>query len=59
MDLIELVAPYFSKGEVDLKNPEKILRIEILGANAGISLHKPLDVIKINQLVEEKEKNQE
>ncbi len=33
--------------EVDLENPDKIVRIEILGNNTGISFLKPDEILKI------------
>ncbi len=33
--------------EVDLKNPEKIVRIDIIGKYAGISVLTPLDIFSI------------
>ena len=40
-EVIREVADLIDWGIVDLKNPDKILRIEILGSWTGISIHSP------------------
>jgi tRNA acetyltransferase TAN1 len=45
-DLIEAAAGDI-KRKVDLKNPDLILQIEVLGALTGISLLKPTEIISI------------
>jgi hypothetical protein len=50
-DIITAVVENLSlPGPVDLTNPEKILRIEILGSDCGVSIHKPNDVISLPKL---------
>ena len=45
-DLIEAAAGDI-KRKVDLKNPDLILQIEVLGALTGISLLKPTDILAV------------
>ena len=45
-DLIEAAAGEI-KRKVDLKNPDLILQIEVLGALTGISLLKPTDILAV------------
>ena len=44
--LIENIAKEINR-KVDLKNPDKILQIEIIGKDVGISVLKPDDIISI------------
>ncbi len=55
-ELIEIIAPHIKNGEVDLENPDKILRIEILGSKTGICLHRPSDEIRIKEIENEIDK---
>jgi tRNA acetyltransferase TAN1 len=43
IEIIEDLAELIDE-EVDLENPDKILRIEILGKNAGISVLTPREI---------------
>lgn len=36
-------------GKVDLRNPEKIIRVEIIGKNAGISMIKPNEIFSVTK----------
>ena len=45
-DLIE-VAAVDIKQKANLKNPDKILLIEVLGASTGVSLLKPSDILAV------------
>ncbi len=40
MDIIMKLTEHINKPNVDLKNPQKIIKIEIIGKNAGVSLLK-------------------
>lgn len=46
LDLIEAVTMNI-KNKVDLKNPDKILLIEVLGGFTGVALVKPTDIISV------------
>lgn len=37
-------------GPVDLTNPQKIIRIEILGSDCGVSIHRPDDLVSLQKL---------
>lgn len=55
MDLIMKLTDNINKPKVDLKNPEQIVKVEILGDNAGISLLMPdelLDTQKVKKGLE-------
>ena len=41
------------KGKVDLKHPEKIIAVEVLGAMAGISLLERDEIIDVNRMRQE------
>lgn len=49
-DIIKQVAMQVTHGTVDLKNPDKIVRIEIVGGQTGISIHHPDQIISIEKL---------
>ncbi len=49
-DIIKQVALRIPHGKVDLNNPYKIVRIEIVGKNTGISIHQPDQIISIEKL---------
>jgi len=49
IEIIKSVAELIDE-KVDLKNPEKILRIDIIGKYAGISVLKPNDIFSTLQL---------
>ncbi|MFW9914908.1 MAG: THUMP domain-containing protein [Candidatus Thorarchaeota archaeon] len=50
-EIITKIADSFSlPGPVSLTNPEKIIRVEILGLDCGVSIHKPQDVISLPKL---------
>jgi len=54
--LIETIAKVFNN-EVDLDNPDRILRIEILGYVSGISFLNPDDIFVINNKYNDFQKN--
>jgi len=49
-DLIIKLTEPVEKKNVDLSNPEKIIWVEIIGNDAGISLLKPDEVLEITKL---------
>ncbi|MFX0114624.1 MAG: THUMP domain-containing protein [Candidatus Hodarchaeota archaeon] len=48
--ITEVVENLSLPGPVNLTNPEKIIRIEILGSDCGVSIHSPNDVISLPKL---------
>jgi len=48
IDIIREIAEDISK-KVDLENPDKILRIDIIGKYAGISLLKPKEIFSVSK----------
>jgi len=52
-EVIEAIAPYI-KNKVNLENPDKILRIEIIGSLTGISVLKPQHILSIVKIRREK-----
>jgi tRNA acetyltransferase TAN1 len=52
MSLIRYVAEAVDR-KVDLKNPDKIVQIEIIGNTAGISVLKPSDILSVQKAREE------
>ncbi|MHA2270246.1 MAG: THUMP domain-containing protein [Candidatus Hodarchaeales archaeon] len=50
-EIITKIADTFSlPGPVSLTDPEKIIRVEVLGSDCGVSIHKPQDVISLPKL---------
>ncbi|WXG41091.1 MAG: THUMP domain-containing protein [Candidatus Freyarchaeum deiterrae] len=49
-EIIEGLAKHISGNKVDLKNPKKILQVEIIGKQAGISLLKPEDIFSVGKV---------
>ena len=49
-ELIEILAEFVDSPKVDLTNPQKIIRIEILGKEAGISLLKPEEIFSASKV---------
>lgn len=49
-EIIEALAKYVSGGKVDLKNPQKIIQIEIIGKQAGISVLDPRDIFSVSKV---------
>jgi tRNA acetyltransferase TAN1 len=47
-EIIKHLAEYIDE-KVDLRNPDKIVRIEIIGNNAGISVLKPYEVFSVSK----------
>jgi tRNA acetyltransferase TAN1 len=45
-EIIEAVAREVNR-KVDLKHPDKVLLIEVLGSKAGVSLLKPSDILSV------------
>lgn len=52
MSLIRYVAEVVDR-KVDLKNPDKIVQIEIIGSTTGVSVLKPSDILSIQKAKEE------
>ncbi|MFW6117101.1 MAG: THUMP domain-containing protein [Thermoproteota archaeon] len=52
-ELIEKLTKYVDKPNVDLENPDKTIRIEIIGGKAGFSLLKPEEHFSVNEIKEE------
>jgi len=52
MSLIRYVAEAVDR-KVDLKNPDKIVQIEIIGGIAGVSVLKPSDILSVQKTKEE------
>ncbi len=48
-EVIREVADLIDWGVVDLENPDKILRIEIVGGWAGISIHSPEEELSVRK----------
>ncbi|RLE48926.1 MAG: hypothetical protein DRJ18_00910 [Candidatus Methanomethylicota archaeon] len=51
-EVIEVAASVIDR-KVDLKNPDKVVQIEILGEVTGISIIKPSDILSIAKIKEE------
>jgi tRNA acetyltransferase TAN1 len=49
-EIIEGLAKHISGGGVDLKNPQKIIQVEIIGKQAGISLLEPSDIFSVSKV---------
>ena len=49
-DLIMKLTEHIDKPKVDLKNPQKIIRVEIIGERAGISLLDAEEVLNIQKM---------
>jgi tRNA(Ser,Leu) C12 N-acetylase TAN1 len=52
-ELIEKLTEYVDKPNVDLENPDKTIRIEIIGGKAAFSLLKPEEHFSVNDVKEE------
>lgn len=52
-DLITELTESIDKPKVDLKNPDKIIKVEIVGEKAGISLLKPDELLDVNKIKKE------
>ncbi|RLE76458.1 MAG: hypothetical protein DRJ56_04100 [Thermoprotei archaeon] len=48
-DVIEAIAPHIDR-KVNLTNPDKIIRVEVLGAVTGLSLLRPEDEVSIAKI---------
>ncbi len=53
MEIIEALAKDINWGKVDLKNPQKVIQIEIIGKQAGISLLEPSDIFSVSKVKSE------
>ena len=53
-DLILKLTEYIDKPRVDLKNPQKIIRVEIIGDKAGISFLDAEEILNIPRMKERK-----
>jgi len=49
-ELIELLAQHVDRPNVDLKNPDKTIRIEIIGGETALSLLKPGEHFSVNEV---------
>ncbi len=49
-ELVIKLTDMVENGEVDLEKPEKIIKVEIIGKHAGISLLDPQDVLVVSQI---------
>ena len=49
-ELINSVVSQTENNNINLENPDKILRIEIIGKITGIALHSPNDEIKFERI---------
>ncbi len=49
-ELILKLTDIIETGEVDLEDPVKIIKVEIIGQHAGISLLKPEEVLMVSRL---------
>jgi len=49
-ELIEKLAQHVNRPKVDLKNPQKTIRIEIIGGEAGLSLLGPKEHLSVNKV---------
>jgi len=49
-ELIEKLAQHVDRPRVDLKNPQKTVRIEIIGSEAGLSLLGPKEYLSVNRV---------
>ena len=48
-EIIEAIAPYVNR-KVNLSNPDKIIRVEVIGAITGLSLLRPEDEVSIAKI---------
>jgi len=49
-ELIEKLAQHVDRPKVDLKNPQKTIRIEIIAREAGLSLLEPKEHLSVNKV---------
>jgi len=49
-ELIEKLAQHVDRPKVDLKSPQKTIRIEIIGGEAGLSLLGPKEHLSVNKV---------
>ncbi|NIP66631.1 hypothetical protein GWN63_00825 [Candidatus Bathyarchaeota archaeon] len=52
-ELIEELTKHVDRPKVDLENPNKTIRIEIIGERAGLSLLKPREHFSVNDVKDE------
>lgn len=52
LEIIEILAENINR-KVDLENPQKIIQIEIIGKQAGISLLEPSDIFSVSKVKSE------
>ena len=52
-EIVEALAKYISGGKVNLKNPQKIIQVEIIGKQAGISLLEPRTIFSVTKVKSE------
>jgi tRNA(Ser,Leu) C12 N-acetylase TAN1 len=52
-ELIEKLTKHVDKPNVDLENPQKTIRVEIIGGKAGLSLLKPQEHFSANDVKNE------
>lgn len=53
IEIIKALAENINGGQVDLKNPKKIIQIEIIGNQAAISLLEPGDIFTVSKVKSE------
>ncbi len=49
-ELVESLAELVDNPNVDLENPDKIIRVEIIGSKAGLSLLEPDEELSVNRI---------
>ena len=52
-ELIEVLTKHVDRPKVDLENPDKTIRIEIIGEEAALSLLKPREHFSVNEVKNE------
>ena len=52
--MIERLAEHVDRHRVDLENPDKTIRIEIIGEEAALSLLRPQEHFSVNAMKSEK-----
>lgn len=49
-EIVEALAQEIDRPNVDLERPERIVRVEIIGGKAGLSLHRPEETVDVNEI---------
>jgi len=50
LDLVRMLADAIDRGTVDLKDPEKVLMVQVIGEFAGFSLLTPEEMLDVNEM---------